>query len=137
MRQQAAFGDTSDVLSIIPRFLVVPSALEELAFQLCTSAVAIPATPAGPTDTPNIHQGMTPLVIDYYSDANDWYLVCDPGMCPTLEVGFYQGRELPELFTQADPTVGSMFNADTLTYKIRHIYSGAVIDHRGFQRGTA
>ena len=136
MRQQSAYGDSVDVLSIIPMFLVVPSALEEIAFQLCTSAVAIPATPAGPTDTPNIHQGLKPLVIDYYSDANDWYLVCDPGLCPTIEIGFYQGRQDPELFTQADNTVGSMFDADKLTYKIRHIYSGTVIDHRGFYRGA-
>lgn len=136
MRQQAAYGDTSDVLSIIPQFLVVPSALEELAFQLCTSAVAIPSTPAGPSDTPNLHQGLKPLVIDYYSDANDWFLVADPTLCPTIEVGFYQGRQEPELFTQSDPSIGSMFNADTVTYKIRHIYSGTVVDHRGFYRGA-
>ena len=135
MRQQASFGDSKDVLSIVPRYLVVPSALEEIAFQLCTSAVAIPSTPAGPTDTPNIHQGMSPIVVDYYTDANDWFTVADPGMVPTIEIGFYQGRQDPELFTQADPTVGSMFNSDSITYKIRHIYSGAVLDYRGFYRG--
>ncbi|MCW2686318.1 MAG: hypothetical protein JWR37_1208, partial [Mycobacterium sp.] len=70
MRKQTAYGDTSDVLSIVPKFLVVPSDLEEIAFQLCTSAVAIPATPAGPTDTPNIHQGLVPITVDYYSDTN-------------------------------------------------------------------
>lgn len=136
MRQQAAYGDSSDVLSIVPRTLVVPSALEEIAFQLSTSAVAIPATPAGPSDTPNLHQGLMVIVVDYYSDANDWYLVADPSMCPTIEIGFYQGREQPELFTQADNTVGSMFDSDKLTYKIRHIYSGAVVDYRGFYRGA-
>jgi hypothetical protein len=136
MRQQAAYGDSTDVLSIVPAVLVVPSALEEIAFQLCTSAVAIPSTPAGPSDAPNIHQGLKPVVIDYYTDTNDWFLVADPSLCPTIEIGFYQGRQDPELFTQADPSVGSMFNADKLTWKIRHIYSGAVIDHRGFYRGA-
>ncbi|MBC6458417.1 peptidoglycan-binding domain-containing protein [Actinomadura sp. HBU206391] len=136
MRQQTAYGDSSDVLSIVPKFLVVPSALEELAFQLCTSAVAIPSTPAGPSDTPNLHQGLEPIVIDYYSDADDWYTVADPTMCPTIELGFFNGRETPELFTQSDPTVGSMFNSDTLTYKIRHPYGGTVLEHRGFQRAT-
>lgn len=138
MRQQAGYGDTSDVLSIVPKFLVVPSALEPLAWQICTSAVAIPSgAPVGAaSNTPNLHQGMTPLVIDYYSDSNDWYMVADPTMVPTIEVGFYGGREDPELFTQSDPSVGSMFNSDVLTFKIRHIYSGTVIDHRGFYRGT-
>jgi hypothetical protein len=136
MLDQAAYGDSKDILSLVPKFLVVPTALEEIAFQLCTSAVAIPSTPAGPTDTPNIHQGTIPIRIDYYTDANDWYLVADPNMCPTIEIGFYQGREVPELFTQADQTVGSMFDADKMTWKIRHIYSGTVLDYRGFYRGA-
>jgi phage major head subunit gpT-like protein len=136
MRGQTAYGDTSDVLSIVPRYLVVPSALEEIAFQLSTSMVAVPSTPASASSTPNIHQGLDWITVDYYSDTNDWYVVCDPSLCPTIEVGFYQGREEPELFTQSDPTVGSMFNIDSLTYKIRHIYSGATLEHRGFQRGT-
>ncbi|SEB43525.1 hypothetical protein SAMN04489727_1721 [Amycolatopsis tolypomycina] len=137
MRKQAAYGDSSNVLSIVPKTLIVPSDLEELAFQLCTSAVAIPATPAGPTDTPNIHQGLQPIVIDYWTSATGWFLSADPNMVPTIEIGFYNGKQDPELFTQADQTVGSMFNADKLTYKVRHIYSGAVLDHRGLYRGNS
>lgn len=136
MRDGTAYGDTSDILSLVPKILVVPNELEELAFQIATSAVAIPATPAGPSNTPNLHAGLQPIVLDYDTDANDWFLVADPDMCPTIEVGFYQGRQEPELFTQSDQTVGSMFNADKVLYKIRHIYSGAVLDFRGFQRGT-
>jgi hypothetical protein len=136
MRSQTGYGDSSNILSLTPKFLIVPNELEELAYQLCTSAVAIPSTPAGPTDTPNIHQGLQHIVVDYLTDANDWFLIADPNMCPTIEVGFYQGREAPELFTQADQTVGSMFSADKLTMKIRHIYSGAVVEYRGMQRGT-
>jgi hypothetical protein len=136
MLQQAAYGDSKDILSLVPRFLVVPTQLEEIAFQLCTSTVAVPGTPAGPSDTPNLHQGTIPIRIDYYTDSNDWFLVADPNMCPTIEIGFYQGREIPELFTQADATVGSMFDADKMTWKIRHIYSGTVLDHRGFYRGA-
>lgn len=136
MGVQAAYGDSSDVLAIEPKFLVHPAALEEIAFQLSTSAVAIPSTPAGPSDAPNIHQGLIPIKVPYYSDENDWFLIADPSLCPTIEIGFYQGREDPELFTQSDQTVGSMFDADKLTWKIRHIYSGAVVDHRGFYRGA-
>jgi hypothetical protein len=136
MRSQTGYGDTSNILSLTPKFLVVPNELEELAFQICTSAVAIPSTPAGAADTPNLHQGLQHIVVDYLTDANDWFLIADPNMCPTIEIGFYQGRQEPELFTQADATVGSMFNADKLTMKIRHIYSGAVVEYRGMQRGT-
>lgn len=135
MIEQAAYGDTSDILGILPKFLLVPPELEEIAFQLCTSAVAIPSTPAGPSDAPNIHQGLLPRVVPYWTDANDWHLVADPASVPTIEVGFYQGKEEPELFVQDNPQIGSVFDADKITYKIRHIYSGAILDHRGFYRG--
>lgn len=137
MIEQTAYGDTSEVLGITPKLLIVPPELEELAFQLTTSAVAVPSTPAGPSDTPNIHQanGLQSLLVPYFSDANDWFLAASGADVPTIEVGFYQGREEPELFTQADSNVGSVFNSDTFTWKIRHIYSGTILDHRGFYRG--
>lgn len=134
MRQQAAFGDSVNILSLKPKTLIVPTELEELAFQLVTSAVAI--TGSSDATIPNLHQGLDLEVVDYFTDPNDWFLAADPVMAPQIEVGFYQGREEPELFTQADQNTGSMFNADKLTYKIRHIYSGTPLDHRGFQRGT-
>ncbi|HEY2086469.1 MAG TPA: hypothetical protein VGH54_10660 [Mycobacterium sp.] len=138
MRKQSAFGDSTDLLSIVPKFLIVPSDLEELAFQLCTSAVAIPATPAGPTNTPNIHQGLTPIVVDYFSALapGTWFLAGDPAMVPTIELGFYQGKQDPDLLVQSDVTVGSVFTSDKITYKIRHIYSGTPLDFRGFYRGN-
>lgn len=136
MRDQTGYGDTSNILSLVPRFLIVPNELEELGFQIVTSAVAIPSTPAGPSDTPNLHRGTELIVVDYFTDANDWFMTADPNLCPTIEIGFYQGRQEPELFTQSDSNVGSVFNADVITYKIRHTYKGAVIEYRGFQRGT-
>ncbi|TYK50575.1 hypothetical protein [Actinomadura decatromicini] len=136
MRRQAAYGDGSDILSIVPKFLIVPTDLEELAYQLCSSEHAIPSTGNDPADRPNIHRGLVPLVIDYYADASDWFLTADPMLCPTIEIGFYGPTTEPELFTQSDPNVGSMFNADKFTYKIRHVYSGTVLDHRGMYRGS-
>lgn len=134
MAQQVAYGDSKEILSLTPKFLVIPSALETLAFKLTTSAVSVSATEDA--TTPNIHQGTQPIKIDYFTDSNDWFLVADPAQVPTIEIGFYQGRQDPELFTQSDPNVGSMFNADKYTYKIRHPYSGTVLDHRGFYRGS-
>ena len=49
----------------------------------------------------------------------------------------HQGRQDPELFVQNDATNGSVFTADKVTYKVRHIYSGTVLDHRGLSRGNA
>ena len=70
------------------------------------------------------------------TDANDWCTAADPADIPGIEVGFLDGREEPELFVQDTPNVGSMFAADKLTYKIRHIYGGAVTDFRAFTKAV-
>lgn len=137
MRNQASYGDASNLLSLTPKILVVANELEEIAYQLATSAVAVPATAAGPSNTPNIHKSLETIVVDYWTSTTKWIAVADPAMCPTIELGFYLGRELPELFTQADPSAGSAFSADKTTYKIRHIYSGTILDHRGMYRGNS
>ncbi|MGH8575338.1 MAG: Mu-like prophage major head subunit gpT family protein [Gammaproteobacteria bacterium] len=137
MRQQATYGDSSNILSIVPKTLVVPSSLEEIAYQLVASTTAIPANTNDPADRPNLHRSMNePIVVDYWTDQNDWFAAADGEQVPLIEVGFYQGREDPELFTQADPTNGSMFDADKQTYKVRHIYNATALDHRGFYRGA-
>lgn len=66
----------------------------------------------------------------YWTDPNDWATVADPADIPGIEMGFLDGKQEPELFVQDSPTSGSMFAADKLTYKIRHIYGGAVCDYR-------
>jgi hypothetical protein len=139
MRAQAAYGDSTDLLSLTPRLLVVCNTLEELAFQLVSSAVALPTgAPVGAaSNTPNLHAGTNLIVVDYWSSTTAWFAFADPQMVPTIEIGFYQGQEDPALFVQSDPTTGSVFTNDKLTYKIRHIYGGAVVDYRGMQRGNS
>ena len=135
MRSHSRLGETSGALSLIPRFLLVPNELEEIAFQLTNSAVAVPSTPAGASDTPNIHQSMEALVIDEWTDENDWVIVADPAEAPTIEVGFYRGMEDPEILVQDQPAVGSVFTADKITYKVRHIWGLVNLDYRSFYRG--
>lgn len=145
MRSQTAYGDTQQFIAPKPHTLVVVNDIEELAWQLVTSAVALPTaanTPpqsTGAANTPNLHQNLNLIVLDYIANATSttaWWLVGDPNMIPTIEMGFYQGQQDPALFTQSDPTVGSVFNADKVTYKIRHIYNGNVLDFRGFVKGN-
>ena len=55
---------------------------------------------------------------------------------PGIEICFLDGQQEPELFVQDMPNVGSMFSNDKLTYKIRHIYGGAVKEYRGWQKNV-
>ncbi len=133
MRDQAAYGQAVNILGLTPKTLLVPNELEEIAFQLTKSGLYVPAASAA-TDLPTLHTNMGYEVVDYWTDPNDWVAVADPKMVPTIEVGFFQGREEPELFLQDLPNVGSMFSNDIMTYKIRHIWGTVVLEHRGFYK---
>ena len=129
MREQTKYGAATQRLNLAPRYLVVPAELEQEAYELCNSAVAV--TSNKDATVPNINQTMDFIVCANFTDANNWYAVADPAMVPTITVDFYQGRQDPELFMQDMGTVGSVFDSDQIKYKIRHIYGGAVQDYRG------
>lgn len=100
--------------------LLVPFELQETAFNLFNRNTNLDKT---------FVQALTPDIIvpAYWTDATDWVTVADPAKVPVVEVGFLDGREEPELFVQDQPNNGSVFTNDKITYKIRHIYSGAVL----------
>ena len=120
---------SNDRIGITPTRLVVPVELQEAAvdlFKLSTN------------NEKTFIQSLTMNIIPvwYWTDANDWCTAADPADIPGIEVGFLDGKQEPELFVQDAPNVGSMFSADKLTYKLRHIYGGAVCDYRAFTKAV-
>lgn len=103
-----------------PASILVPFELQETAYNLFVRNQNLDKT---------FVQTINPEVIpvDYWTDASDWCTVADPMVLPVVEIGFLDGREDPELFVQDTPNVGSMFSNDKVTYKIRHVYGGAVL----------
>lgn len=121
--KQSEFGAT-DQLGINSKYLWIPADLEETATNLFVRNTNL---------DPTFVQSLSPTIVPvpFWTDANDWALTCDPKDIPFVEVGFLDGEEEPALFVQDSPTVGSFFSNDQLTYKIRHIYGGNVVDYRG------
>lgn len=105
---------------VTPKWLLVPMDLQEEAFN---------AFQRNQNNDPLFVATVQPRVIvpAYWTDANDWVTVADPMDLPVLEIGFLNGQQEPETFVQDMPNVGSLFTSDRITYKIRHIYSGAVL----------
>ncbi|MFN3987586.1 MAG: hypothetical protein ACK4KV_19015 [Rhodocyclaceae bacterium] len=129
MMQQTEAG-SEERLGIPPRNLWVPADLEETAFDLFKQR--------GTNNDQSFIQTQAPRVIPvwYWTDANDWAASCDPLDVPTIEIGFLDGNEEPEIFVQDNPSVGSLFANDTITYKIRHVYGGGVMDFRGLYKAV-
>lgn len=141
MRDQTSFVSTggavtsgTDFMMMKPKYLIVPNELEQLAWLLFNNETN-PDTYTGTpyTTNANWNRGVCePMVVDFWTDANNWYLVADPQYANTIEMAFFGGKQEPEMFTQDQPTVGSVWSADKISYKIRHIYAGALLDWRAF-----
>ncbi len=120
---------SADRIGIPPVNLWVPFDQEETAFNLFRRQ--------NNNDTTFVQSlQMTVLPVWYWTDANDWAVSADPNDIPIMELGFLDGNEEPELFVQDNPTVGSLFSHDKITYKIRHIYGGNVVDYRGVYKSV-
>lgn len=143
MRDQAAFGESSEILGERNRikFLIVPNELEARAERIVNPSdgytFALSSTPDADTSMDPARfkgKGIQAVVYDQLTDANDWFAVADPSEMNVLVAGALNGQWEPELFVQDSPTAGSNFTADRTTFKVRHIYGGAVADHRGVYR---
>lgn len=121
MVKQTEYGST-DAIGVGPKYLWVPPELEETAANLFRRNTNLDAT---------FVQSLTPTIVPvwYWTDANDWAATADTADIPLIEIGFLDGEEEFELLVQDNPTAGSMFTNDQLTYKIRHIYGGSVLDY--------
>lgn len=119
MLKQTRAG-SSKRLATPPARILVPFELQETAHDIFVRDL---------NNDKSFIQDINPLVIpvSYWTDGNDWVTVSDPTILPVVEIGFLDGREAPELFTQDMPNVGSLFTNDQITYKIKHTYGGSVL----------
>lgn len=74
-------------------------------------------------------------VAELEGDVDSYWMTANPSTTEMIKVGFFMGRETPELFVQDLDRVGSFFTNEQIITKIRHIYKAAVADFRGFQAG--
>ena len=78
--------------------------------------------------------GIGVTVYDKLSAAgnNNWFATANPSLVDMLVVGFFNGRQAPELFVQdLGNNNGAAFTADKITYKVRMFWGVGVLDHRG------
>lgn len=129
--------DVNTPLGLSPKILIVPPELEEIGWRLTSIPVA-PVSGQNATEPAIIPQryGLNELIVlEHVTDPSDYYILADPTIVNTIEMGFVDGQEEPALFTQDQENVGSVFSADKLSWKVRHEYGGKVVDWRGFQGG--
>jgi len=129
MRQQKDLDGVTP-LNIAPSFLIVPTALEQVAYQYTSSQFV-------PSQSSNINEfragGKTALetvvepILDV-SSASVWYLAADGSMVDTVEYCFLDGNEGVFLESEMD------FDSDGMKMKARLDFASKVIDYRGLYR---
>jgi hypothetical protein len=129
--------DNNTVLGLSPKILIVPPELEEIGYRL-TSIPVYPVSGQNATE-PNFFvrkMGLDELIVlETMSDLNDYFILADPMLVNTIEMGFVDDQQEPALFVQNREDSGSVFSADKLSWKVRHEYGGDVMDWRGMQGG--
>jgi len=123
MRKQK--GMQGAILNIVPRFLIVPAALESEAEQLVETLV----DPTRQNATPQ-HAWIRGLeiVVDARLDENSsvsWYLAADFNQVDTIEVAYLQGQRGAFIDQQEN------FDSDALKVKCRLDFQAAPIDWIG------
>jgi hypothetical protein len=124
-----------------PKFLLVPAELEVTALQILASE-GEPGTADNDVNPWAAGMGLDArlqnarsrvIVIDLWTDANNWAAVADPNLYPTIGIGYRYGRT-PEIFSVASPTAGLMFTNDTMPIKVRFVFATGPMDYRGMYK---
>jgi hypothetical protein len=125
-------GPKGNILNVVPKFLIVPAALESIAEQY-TSAAYVAAIQT--SINPFAAGGRTPLipVVEPILDATSaaqWYLSADPSQIDTVELVFLESEPEPVLKQETD------FDTDDLKLACRHTLAGMVLDFRGLLKNN-
>jgi HK97 family phage prohead protease len=119
--------DADTPLNIVPRYLVVPAALEVNALQHVAEINAAQADDVNPFGTSRKLE----VVIDPRLDGanpNSWYVAADPNGLPTIEHSYLDGQTGPEIIEEEG------FTVEGTQWKCRMDFGAAVISHEGLYK---
>lgn len=123
-------GLQSEELNLAPSYLIVPAALEQVAYQY-TSANYVPATAATINEFRAGGRTSVEPVVEPILDANSataWYLAADNAQVDTVEFCYLDGAEGPVI----ESDIG--FEVDGISWKCREDFAAKAIDFRGLYK---
>lgn len=118
----------SVVMNLTPKYLIVPAAIENVAWQFVTPDY-FPATAA----TVNPFRGQLQLIVEPRLDANSataWYLAADNNQIDTVEYCYLEGNNGVYIETRQG------FDVDGMEIKARLDFAAKAIDYRGLYKNV-
>jgi len=116
------------VMNLAPRYLIVPAALETVAWQY----TAPPVFPTAPSSA-NPFMGELVTVVEGRLDdssATAWYLAADPSQVDTVEYCYLEGQNGVYIETR------NGFDVDGMEIKARLDFAAKAIDYRGLYKNV-
>jgi hypothetical protein len=123
-------GLAGEELNIAPRFLIVPTAQEQLAYQF-TSSQFVPATPGAVNEFRAGGRTALEPIVDAVLDgvsATAWFLAADASQCDTIEYAYLDGFEGVQVSSEVKSGVDGVVFTGLLDF------AAAAIDYRGLFR---
>lgn len=121
-------GLQGEVLNITPRYLIAPTELEQLVYQL-TSANYTPTTALAVNEfRAGGRTALEPVIEPLLTDAKTWYLAANSGQIDTVEYAYLDGAEGVVLETKDG------FEVDGVQTRARLDFGAKVIDYRGLRK---
>ena len=115
-----------------PKVLVIPTDLEREVWEAIKASMANFGTTRQETiDNFLEKEQITMVRASHWLDVNDWVALADPQRMETILVSFFENRQEPVILVQDSPTVGDMFNADVLTWRVHYLFLVVAVDYRG------
>jgi hypothetical protein len=130
MRKQT--GLQGEKLNLVPAYVIVPAALEQVAYQFTSNAYV----PAAVADINEFRAGgrtaLEPVVEPILDDASAtaWYMAAMNSQVDTVEYCYLDGAEGPVI--ESEPG----FEVDGISYKCRLDFAAKAIDHRGLYKNA-
>ncbi len=126
---------------VVPKYLLVPPDLEGTALTVLLSE-GQPGTSNNDENPWAEGEGRDArlaaakrrvIVMDLWTDTNNWAAAADPLLYPSIGLGYRFGRT-PEIFSVADENSGLMFSNDVMPIKVRWFYAIGPTDWRGLYK---
>lgn len=126
---------------VVPKYLLAPPDLEGTALTVLLSEGQAGTgnndeNPWADGDTRNARLAAARnkvIVVDLWTDTNNWAAVADPMLYPSIGLGFRFGPT-PEVFSVATPNSGLMFTNDVMPVKVRFFFAVGPTDWRGMYK---
>lgn len=99
-----------------------------------------PLNPEAAEDANNEHfKTLISINSPYFDDTSQyfWVLAASKDQTETIEIGYIDNQREPTLLLQDQPTVGNVFTADEIRWKVRFEYGLTLIENRGFDVNEA